>query len=312
MEPVRRRARGPIAVAVLLIAVLLSACAGSGATDSGPDAPAAGGALPQEGSLPEQGTDATGDEERMVIRTKVLRLEVDSTSEAIIEVRDLTRSHAGTVESMQVATAGDEWVYRYDEGGDGTALRGWITVRVPTAGYEAFVAEVAGIGKVIYQAESSEDVTQQHVDLSARLENLRAQEQQLRQFFEAAEDVDDMLAVEKELGRIRGEIESMDAQVTWLERQASMATVTLELTEPRTVVSPDGRSWGFVDAVTDGIRGAAAVLTGLITVVIASSPVWLVALLAFFPIRAAVRRRRAGGRQASATTEPEEAEEPRE
>ncbi len=286
-----------VALAALLIVLLLPACGASGSDDSG--MPSVGGAPAQDGggvAYPEEGMpeEDGGDEDgRMLIRTKTLRLEVESTPDALDQVRDLARSHDGSVTDMQVATE-DEWIYRYDEHGDGAALRGWVTVRVPVAEFDAFVAEAGQIGRITYQSEATTDVTQEHVDLSARLENLRAQEVRLREFFDAAEDVKDMLAIEKELGRVRGEIESLDAQVTYLERQAAMATVTVELVEPRAVVRPGGESWGFLDAITDGIRGAAAVLTGALTFLIATSPIWLAALVLFFPVRAWLRRRRRG------------------
>lgn len=250
----------------------------------------------------EDGGDG-GDDERLIIRTKVLRLEVEKTNEAVDKVRELTGTHSGTISDLQVATDSEESVYR-NESGDGSALRGWITVRVPTDKYEDFVAAVAKLGVVKFQSEAASDVTQEHVDMSARLENLRAQEVRLREFFEAAKDVKDMLAVETELGRVRGEIESLDAQVTYLERQAAMATITVELTEPRAVVRPGGESWGFVDAVTTGFRGAATLMTGLITVLIASAPLWIAGAVLFFVIRALVRRSRAKTVEKQRTSPP--------
>lgn len=284
-------------LAVLLMTALVASC--SAASDSpvmssGDEAPAqenADGGVPQE-----DGTDAGGDAERLIIRTKTLRLEVEKTTDTMEEIRVLTGAHSGTISDLEVATDGDEPLYRYNENGnpegDGTALRGWVTVRVPTDQYEDFVAAVAKLGVVKFQSEAANDVTQEYVDLSARLENLRAQEVRLREFFEAAKDVKDMLAVETELGRVRGEIESLDAQVTYLERQAAMATITVELSEPRAVVRPGGESWGFVEAITTGIRGAATLMTGLLTFLIASAPLWIVGLVGFFVVRAVMRRRR--------------------
>ncbi len=280
--------------AVLLVTALVAGC--SGASDSSTLSSGEQFPVPaQENAdmgLPQEDGDGSGDDERLVIRTKVLRLEVEKTSEAVDKVRELTGTHSGTISDLQVATDSEESLYR-NESGAGSALRGWVTVRVPTDEYEDFVAAVAKLGVVKFQSEATSDVTQEHVDMSARLENLRAQEVRLREFFEAAKDVKDMLAVETELGRVRGEIESLDAQVTYLERQAAMATITVELTEPRAVVRPGGESWGFVDAVTTGVRGAAALMTGLITVLIASAPLWIAGGVLFFVIRALVRRSRA-------------------
>lgn len=308
----RRIAMG---VATMFLALSLAGCAAGAATDSeiapqagrdagqydqatagfekGADMPAAADMM-----YPADGTeDVYGDEAgRMIIRNKVLRVEVPSTAETVTKIRDLTRSHKGSVSDMQVATDSEDWVYHNDEYGnpvgDGTALRGWVTVRVPSDSYEDFIADVSKLGTIKYQSESTNDVTQEHVDLSARLKNLQAQEARLRDFFDAAKNVKEMLSIEEELGRVRGDIESLDAQVTYLERQAAMATVTVELVEPRAVVRPEGESWGFSQAITDGIRGAASVIAGALSFLIATSPLWIIGAVLFLPIRRWLRRRK--------------------
>lgn len=256
------------------------------------------GAEPGVAPAPDSpGTDGAATADRLVIRTQTMRLEVESTPEAVESIRGLASRHSAVITDLQVATETDEWLYRYDEYGysvgDGAALRGWVTVRVPADELDAFVEGAMALGTVKFQSEGTEDVTQQHVDLSARLENLRAEELRLRTFFDAAKNVQEMLAVEVELNRVRGEIESLDAQVKYLERQAAMATVTIELTEERPVVRPDGDDWGFRDAITDGVRGAASVLTFAIAFIIATAPLWLLGLVVFFVVRLIVRKRRA-------------------
>lgn len=262
-----------------------------GSVAPAPDEMYAGEAARGDGAEPQKTTDT----DRMVVRTKTLRLEVESTTDTLEDIRGLIKAYEGTIQDLQVATDTDEWLYRYDEygsvTGDGTALRGWVTVRIPAASYELFVDDVMDLGEVRYQAEDSEDVTEQHVDLSARLANLKAEEERLRTFFDAAKDVKDMLAIETELNRVRQEIESLDAQVKYLERQAAMATITIELTEPRPVVRPAGDDWGFRDAITNGFRAAAGVLTFLIAAIIGSAPVWIAGIIAFLIVRAILRAR---------------------
>lgn len=237
------------------------------------------------------------DADRLIIRTQTLRLEVESTPDAVESLRALADSHAAVITDLQVATDTDEWLYRYDEYGysigDGAALRGWITVRVPAEALDAFVDGALALGTVKYQAEDTEDVTEQHVDLSARLANLQAQEVRLRTFFDAAKDVTDMLAIEAELNRVRQEIESMQAQVTYLERQAAMAVVTIELTEKQPTVRPEGTDWGFEAAITDGFQGAAAVLGFVIRFVLATSVLWVPALVVVLVVWSIIKRRRA-------------------
>jgi len=231
--------------------------------------------------------------DRLIIRNKTMRLEVDAVEDAISAIESLAADHDAIITAMQVATDDETPVYRYyDEtsysGSD--ALRGYVTVRVPATEYDAFLSGVTGIGTVLYQSENADDVTQQHVDLSARLANLRAEEERLREFFDAATKVDDMLAIEQELSRVRGEIESLDAQVKYLERQAAMATVTIDLTEPQPLVSPSGDDWGFGQAITDGFRGAAAVIRVAISLLIAAAPIWVLLVAGFFIGRAIYRR----------------------
>ncbi|MDO5677536.1 MAG: DUF4349 domain-containing protein [Propionibacteriaceae bacterium] len=296
-------ARRWLALLATSLVLLVAACSSSteslapmGGDGSWPEAPvadsAAAGSMAE--AAPEQFQEkggAQGESGQMLIVNKSIRLEVPATKEAVDKIRTLAVARDGSITDMEVATD-DGWIY--PRGDDGRGVRGWLVVRVPASSYEAFVTDVTGLGKVLAQSESSSDVTQEHIDLSARLKNLRAQEERLREFFDAAKDVKDMLAIETELGRVRGEIESLDAQVSYLERQAAMVTVTINLVEPEPVVSPVGDSWGFREAITNGLRGAVALLNGIVPFAIATAPIWIVGLVAFFPVRAWLRRRKQG------------------
>ena len=246
-------------------------------------------------------------EDRLIIRNKTLRLEVEAVNDAIDSIRAVAKKHEGVITNMQVASDTEGPIYRYEDTGspsDGAALSGWITVRVPVDTFDAFVAEVSKVGTVKYQAESSDDVTQEHVDMKARLDNLRAEEKRLREFFDKAKNVSEMLAIEQELSRVRGEIESLDAQVQYLERQAAMATVTIDLSEPADIIRPEGEDWGFGDAITTGFRGAAVAIKILIVVVIALAPYIAIGVGLFYLIRFIVRRRRARKAARTTTDEP--------
>ncbi|MDY0340721.1 MAG: DUF4349 domain-containing protein [Coriobacteriia bacterium] len=312
MSPLPRSSRTIlIALALALVAAAAPGCSATEelsqdsvteeygiADDMSNAAPAPGDGIAVQDATLESSAESRQpvDADRMVIRNKTLRLEVESTPDTVERIRALVKTHGGTIQDLQVATDTDEWLYRYDEYGsttvDGAALRGWVTVRVPSTSFEAFVNGTMELGEVRFQAEDSEDVTQQHVDLTARLANLRAEEERLRTFFDAATDVEDMLAIETELNRVRQEVESLDAQVKYLERQAAMATVTIELTEPRPVVRPTGDDWGFRDAITNGFRAAADVLTFLIALIIGTAPLWITGIVVFLVVRAILRARR--------------------
>ena len=238
---------------------------------------------------------AVAPEDRLIIRDKSLRMEVEDVRATVEEIRDLADSHGAIVTNVNVASD-DGPIYRYDDYGyqvgSGEALSGWITIRVPAEEFDALVDGAMDLGEVLWEYEALDDVTQQHVDLQARLATWEAEEEQLRAFFEEAETVEDLLMVQNRLSSVRAEIESLRAQIAYLERQAAMSTVTIELAEPRAVIRPDGPDWGFLDSITDGLQLAANVVRALIVVLLGALPLLALTAIAFFVIRAVVRARR--------------------
>jgi len=237
---------------------------------------------------------STATQERLVVKSGSIRLQVKNIDATLRKLRSVTSTFGGTIDDLQVSTQTDQPIYRplaADESADTVPLGAYATIRVPSDRAEEFTRRVAALGTVLRQSTSQSDVTQQHIDLSARLKNLRAEEVRLREFLRAAKNVEEMLLVETELSRVRGEIESLQGQLDYLDRQIEYATLAVELTRPAPVVRPTGTNWGFADALTNGIQGAAGVIRSIITVTIAVLPLALVALLAFFAIRAVLRRR---------------------
>ena len=292
--PQNRTHRTVSVLLTLLAAVSLVACSPSSQDHSAgrpAGAPQQATHAPKPESIGPENADseAPGSTERLIVRTLTLRFEVASTPETVDAVRELASQHSATISNMRVASE-DSWVYD-SPSKEGSALQGWMTVRVPVDSLDAFIDGTKDLGKLDYQNETSDDVTQEHVDLSARLKNLRAQEERLRELAEKAATVEEVLTVEKELWRIRGEIESLDAQVEYLENQAAMATVTLEFTEKN--AKQHGSDEGFGRALRNGFELAAAVVAFLATFVIATSPLWLLGLAGFFIVRKIRRARRA-------------------
>jgi len=263
------------------------------------------------------GTASSSIQEPLVITTAGINLEVKNLDASILAVRGLATKYGATISNLSMSAGGVAPVvpqpldgsssdYSYPTPGGAT-----ITLRVPAEKLAAAEVELAALGRVTSQSSSQDDVTQQHVDMKARLKNLQAEESRLRTFFLKATKVSEMLAIEQELARVRGEIESMQAQITYLERQAAMATLTVSLSQPGALVSPASGGWGFAAAVRDGVRAAASVTRGLITTLLALSPMIVLAVIAFVVIRALVRRRRARKSAADHTTDAP-AVEPRE
>ena len=250
--------------------------------------------------------------DRLVVRTVNMRVRVDDVAKSIAAIRDVSDELKGIVTDLQVSTDDGDPVYRYgseaDTFSDGAQLSGYVTVRVPAAQLETFLTRVGKLGKILRQAENEDDVTQEHVDLNARLANLQATEKRLREFLDDAKNVTEMLAVEAQLSSTRGEIESMQAQISYMERQAAMSTVTIELQEPAQVVRPAGEDWGFNRALTSSVRAFVGTINGMIVVFGGILPVLLVLALVVLVVRAVFRRRGstsdAGAEQADDTPPP--------
>ena len=106
------------------------------------------------------------------------------------------------------------------------------SLRVPASELAATLAELRSLGRVQRETQSGEEVPQQHADLLARLQNSREEEQRLRAILQQRTGkIDDVLQVEEEIARVRGEIESMEAEQKVLEHRVDFAAIDLELVE---------------------------------------------------------------------------------
>ena len=162
------------------------------------------------------------------------------------------------------------------------------TLQIPRARLDEAITGLKALGRVTSEGLDGEDVTQESVDLDARLANARNSEKRLTAILaNRTGALDDVLAVEREIARVRGEIESMEAQRKALDRRVTYATVDLQLKEEKRAavnLGPEPLSARFVDEFVrgwDGVLGAGvelalvlARLTPLIVVVVVlSAPV---------------------------------------
>ena len=229
---------------VLVVAlVLLAGCAGA---DSGTGGEAADGTVAQQsggdagdggdggagGERPEQsGSDAGagGDanaavQERAIIRTGTVRLEVENATTSRETLQTRARELGGY-------TAGSE-LTRHRRN-NATWKEGYLVVRVPSENFSAMLDGASAQGVVRSENTETEDVTDQLVDLNARLENLRAERDQLRRIYNRSNSTEDVLAVQERLSDVQGEIERLEAQKRSLEDRVAYSTLRIELREPQ-------------------------------------------------------------------------------
>lgn len=170
-------------------------------------------------------------------------------------------------------------------------VSGTLVVRVPARSYADAMKRLAALGRVEAREESGQDVSQEFVDLEARVRHLRAVERQLLGLLDRADTVAAALQVQSHLNQTQLELEQAQGRLQYLEQQVSFATIALDVRERGAEVEADDESWGIVEAWRTAGRAFVAVVGWMFVAVAAAAPA-LVALAVLALLgRAALRRR---------------------
>lgn len=204
-------------------------------------------------------------EERMIVRNGDMSLIVED----VIQARDEIAQLASRLDGFVVSS----WIS--GEGGD---MRGHISIRVPDENFEPSLADLRQLAvRVDSESTSSRDVTEEYIDLEARLKNAEATEGQYLALLDRANDVEDILRIYDSLSRVRQEIEQIKGRLQYLERTSSTSLISIQLrpeTSEKPVV-PVG--WSALEALKSALRGIIGfgqVLFAVLIWVAILSPVW--------------------------------------
>lgn len=212
---------------------------------------------------------------RYIIRNAQLTLVIEDIEDAAREIQSMVNQYGGYVASLEF----------YDLTQERRA--GQISMRVPEDKYDDALQRLDELGKTKNKMEYTDDVTLHYIDLEARIKNLEAQEIRLRELLERAESIEDILKIESELGRIRGNLESMIAEFTHLKDRVNYSSVNIRLEEkdPRTQTVVDGFG-GFGERIGDlfalNTNRLLKGFSNFLIVSIGSLPIILPLALAFF------------------------------
>ncbi|MFD5827662.1 DUF4349 domain-containing protein [Lentzea sp. NPDC060358] len=247
-------------VGVALLALVSAGCSsdmsgsGTSAKDAAAPPQAAQQKTPQQENTGQAAVQPVQEQERQLVRTATVDLRADDVLRAIGEIKNRATAVGGF--------AGQE---------NSTKKSGSVTVRVPSAELDRVVRDLAGVGEVTRSEVRSEDVTDQLVDVEARIATQKASVDRLRVLFERAGTTAEIAQVESELTKRQAELESMQRRSETLKGKVALATLTVQVaTTP--IAPPEPEKAGFLSALAGGWDALLAVLGGVLVAVGAVLP----------------------------------------
>lgn len=215
----------------------------------------------------EQSLDSVGTQ-RKLIKNLVMSIEVIDIEEAIGKIENIITPINGYIHNQRL------WAHEDD-------IRAEVNIKVPSMYFTQISSELRKLGEVIYSNISSTDVTEEFIDLVARRKTFETQETRLLSFIDKAENVDELLSIERELERVRFEIERIIGRINYLENATDYSNINISLyskVQPASTVANGG--WEkIVFAFKDGIGVFGRVVIGIVTALVWLFPFIIVVLI---------------------------------
>ncbi len=176
-----------------------------------------------------------------------------------------------------------------------------VTLRIPSANFNDALNRISSLGSVISVTTSSRDVTDEYVDLQARVKNLEIVLEQYKNIMKSASKASDILDIQSRIDNIQEQIERLKAQVAQTEKQASFALITVHLVEPfvikaeeKPVEKPEEKDT-LEKAVADVINMASSIAQtearGLLVLTVGLLPVYPIFAVGYFMYRKFVAKK---------------------
>lgn len=174
--------------------------------------------------------------DKKIIKNGNLILKVDNVDKASANITKISKDNGGEVASSNFRQSG------------ASVKSGTMAVKVPVANFEKTFSDLKKVASlVINESTSGTDVTEQYADLQAQLKNKQTEEEAFTRIMAQAQKIDDILSVQRELSRVRGQIEQLQGRMKYLESQTDMSTITISLTEDANISVVDKwRPWQVV------------------------------------------------------------------
>jgi len=309
-----------VPAAMIVVSGLAGAAAGCSGSGSGPggggsaavhaQAADGGGAglSPGEVASPSDALRAAGGAKTAAIQTSDPLNALPALRSAVIKTGDirLRIDHGQFGKARQaLADIADRFGgYETNSTTSGTKIHtGRVTIRVPAQAFARAMSAIENVAHVRVTAETrtGQDVSQQFVDLQARLVNLEAQEKVLLRLMDRAQTIAESIRVENYLQNVEFQIEDAQGRMLYLQNRTSMSTITVALQEAGAKPAPPQHASALWKAGERSLGAALAIVTGVIVGAGLVIPLSILALLALLvgrrlaPLAPRLRARSAGG-----------------
>ena len=224
--------------------------------------------------------------DRKIIRNADITMEVESTTDAQHNVTTIAESHGGFVVTSEAKQREN-----IDPSKRTVDIK--LVARIPADRFGVALDEIKKLAGNLPEANvNGQDVTEDFIDLEARIKTQKALELQFLDIMKQADSVQEALEVQRQIADVRTDIEKLEGRKRFLENRSSLSTITVNIRAPKVItVNPTGVGHTLRDAVSDSLETATGMFVFFVRTLIVMMPILIfVGLPAFLVLRYAWRR----------------------
>ena len=234
-----------------------------------------------------ENTSGSGESERLVIKNANLSIAVEDPLVKMDQIMAMADNMGGYVVSSNL------WYRTLENGVE--VPQGEVMIRVPSNLFDDALTEIKnGVGQVVNEGVSGQDVTQEYTDTQARIKNLQSAEAELQRIMEEAAKTEDVLNVYNRLIDIREQIEVLQGRAQYFEKSAAMSAISISVMADEAVQPLSIGGWEPAGVAKDAVQALIntfkVIVNGLIWVLIYILPLLLLLSVIFFGGRGVFRR----------------------
>jgi hypothetical protein len=240
-----------------------------------------------------------GAADRKIVRNADLTMEVASTTDTQHRIVSIAEARGGFVVTSEAKQ-------RDSVEPSKRTLDIKLVIRVPENQFGAALDQIRGLGSNLKEEKvTGQDVTEEYIDLEARIKTQKALEAQFLQLMKQAGKIADALEVQRQIADVRTDIEKLEGRKRFLENRSSLSTITVNLQTPTPiVVSTTGFRHSVREAVSDSVELASGLVIFMVRFAIMMLPIFVLVLLPAGLIVRYVMRRAKRMRLAEALSGP--------